>query len=105
MSTLELNSLKYTVIEELMSIDNPESLSKIEKYVRKIKQTLTDAGKEQFKQTLKNDLQEAWQEMKDIKAGKAEPLTMEDLYAELEEVPSRRIANHEWSEDFGMYLA
>lgn len=85
MSTLELNNLKYTVIEELMTIDNPESLFKIEKYIRKVKQALIDAGKEQFKQSLKKDLQEALQEVKDIEAGKVKALTMEDLYAELED--------------------
>lgn len=31
MDTIELNSLKYNVIEELMSIDNIEILSKIGK--------------------------------------------------------------------------
>lgn len=85
MSTLELNNLKYTVIEELMTINNQESLSKIEKYIRQIKQALTDASREQFKQSLKNDLREAMQEVKDIKAGKVKALTMDDLYAELEE--------------------
>lgn len=84
MSTLELNNLKYTVIEELMTINNQESLSKIEKYIRRIKQALTDAGKEQFKQSLKNDLREAMQEVKDIEAGRVKALTMDDLYAELE---------------------
>lgn len=82
MSTLELNNLKYTVIEELMSINNQESLSKIEKYIRRIKQALADAGKEQFKQSLKNDLQEALQEVKDIEAGKVKGLTMDEVYAE-----------------------
>lgn len=82
MSTLELNNLKYTVIEELMSINNQESLSKIEKYIRRIKQALADASKEQFKQSLKNDLQEALQEVKDIEAGKVKGLTMDELYAE-----------------------
>ena len=85
MSTLELNNLKYTVIEELMTINNQESLSKIEKYIRQIKQALTDASREQFKLSLKNDLREAMQEVKDIKAGKVKALTMDDLYAELEE--------------------
>ena len=85
MSTLELNNLKYTVIEELMTINNQESLSKIEKYIRQIKQALTDASREQFKLSLKNDLREAMQEVKDIKAGMVKALTMDDLYAELEE--------------------
>ena len=63
-----------------MTINNQESLSKIEKYIRRIKQALTDAGKEQFKQSLKNDLREAMQEVKDIEAGKVKALTMDDLY-------------------------
>lgn len=68
-----------------MTINNQESLSKIEKYIRQIKQALTDASREQFKLSLKNDLREAMQEVKDIKAGKVKALTMDDLYAELEE--------------------
>ena len=82
MNTIELNNLKYMVIEELMSIDNQESLSKIEKYVRKMKQALTDASKESFKQSLKNDLKEALREVKDIESGKVKALTMDDLYRE-----------------------
>ena len=52
MDTIELNNLKYMVIEEI----------------------------------LKNDLKEALQEVKDIEAGKVKALTMDDLYAELENV-------------------
>ena len=84
MDTLELNNLKYTVIEELMTIDNQESLSKIERYIRKIKQALSDTNKEQFKRSLKQDLREALQEVNDINRRKGQALTMDDLYTELE---------------------
>ena len=40
-------------------------------------------GKEKFRQSLKKDLCEALQEVKDIEAGKASALTMDDLYKEL----------------------
>lgn len=85
MNTIELNSLKYNVIEELMSIDNKEILSKIGKYIKQVKETATENGKEQFKQQLKNDLREALHEMNEMNEGRAKAYTMEELYAELED--------------------
>lgn len=85
MSTIELNNLKYNVIEELMSIDNKELLSKIGKYIKQVKEASVENGKEQFKQQLKNDLREALHEMHEMDAGKAKAYTMDELYAELED--------------------
>ena len=85
MDTIELNSLKYNVIEELMSIDNIEILSKIGKYIRQVKKTVAEDEKEQFRQHLKEDLREALHEMHEMDEGRAKAYTMEELYAELEE--------------------
>lgn len=85
MDTIELNSLKYNVIEELMSIDNIEILSKIGKYIKRVKKTVAEDEKEQFRQRLKEDLREALHEMHEMDEGRAKAYTMEELYAKLEE--------------------
>ncbi len=85
MRTAELNSLKYSMMEELMSINNPDVLGKICAYIRQLKRAEKIKGSAQFKEELRADLKEALREVEDVKNGKSQFMSMNELYAELEE--------------------
>lgn len=58
MTTVELKSLKMDLFEELMEIDNKETLNKIKSYLKRLKK----------KETVLNA--ETLQAMEDVKSGK-----------------------------------
>lgn len=59
MTTIELKSLKLDLLEELMAIDNQETLNKIKSYVKKLKRKET---------VILNN--ETLQAIEDVKSGK-----------------------------------
>lgn len=85
MTTMELRSSVLQDIASLLS--NDEAMLKLQKYIRQLKSELHSDQAEariQFKKELKNDLRKALKEVQDVKEGKAQLGTMEDLYSELE---------------------
>ena len=83
MTTMELRT---SILKDIASLlNNDEAMIKLHQYIRSLKQEVraekTASGK--FKKELKQELQTALQEVRDMQAGKVELGTMDDLYAEL----------------------
>lgn len=84
MTTMELRS---SVLQDIASLlGNDEAMLKLQKYIRHLKSELhTDTtSKNDFRKTLKKDLQDALKEVKEAEEGKIQLGTMDDLYKELE---------------------
>ncbi|WP_455673644.1 hypothetical protein [Phocaeicola sp.] len=52
MATMELNNLKYSLMEELMSIDNKETLNQIKTYFEQLKNKSQNESESMFKEEL-----------------------------------------------------
>ena len=75
--------LEYSIQQELRtSIGNTEVLSSVLDFIRK---AARKSNSESLKKALREECSEALKEMENVKAGKIEARTMEDLYKELGE--------------------
>jgi hypothetical protein len=82
MTTMQLNSQKYKLIEEIMSIDSSDLLDKVSKYVSRIKKPTIDS--EAKRQATKNELEYL------LGTFKSDDITEEDVINEVKQVRRRR---------------
>ena len=66
-------------------VEKKLELYKICAYIRQLKRAEKIKGSAQFKEELRADLKEALREVEDVKNGKSQFMSMNELYAELEE--------------------
>ena len=81
MTSMELNSLKYSLMEELMSIDSREVLNKIEEYIKRTKSKAII--EEDSDKLILDNMKAAFKELKAIKSGKGKARPIEEVLNEL----------------------
>ncbi len=88
MTTLEVRA---SVLRDIASLfGNDSAMLRLQGYVRSLKREVAldkkACAKTYTHEELREDLREALQELKDVREGKIQPQTMQDLYMELEAI-------------------